>query len=203
MIRAWAGLERVLAALGLLLVLISATPAVNWIARALAGPWTDSRAGVLIVLGGNSAPDGVVIGESSYWRAVYGVLAWKEGGFRQVVLSGGTSTVEPMKRFMVSEGVPEAAIRLESRSNSTRENALFTRQLLTDADTASGCVLLTSDYHMYRAWRAFRKAGLQTVPRPFPDAIKRGQTWRLRWGVFLDLALEGLKIAGYTARDWI
>jgi len=34
-------------------------------------------------------------------------------------------------------------------------------------------VLLTSDYPVYRAVPAFRRAGLEAVAGPFPDAGKR------------------------------
>jgi len=45
----------------------------------------------------------------------------------------------------------------ENYSRSTRENALNTARLLA-GDTGT-LVLMTSDFHMYRALRAFRKAG--------------------------------------------
>jgi uncharacterized SAM-binding protein YcdF (DUF218 family) len=64
-------------------------------------------------------------------------------------------------------------------------------------------VLLTSDYHMFRAFRAFRKTGLQVEPRPFPDAYKRINKWNLRWPVFLDLCLEASKTGYYRMRGWI
>jgi len=64
-------------------------------------------------------------------------------------------------------------------------------------------VLLTSDYHTFRAWRAFRKAGLNVQPRPFPDAGKRFNDWRQRWPIFLQLAGETGKILYYRARGWI
>ena len=194
-------IQRCLAALGLLLVLITCTPAVIWYAGLLAGPWTDARGHVLIVLGGGAIDDGI-IGESSYWRSVYAVLAWRQGGFQEILLSGEAPIVDPMKRFLISEGVPESAIRLESRSRTTRENALFTRSLLASG-TPRKLVLLTSDYHMHRAWRAFRAAGLDTVPRPFPDARKRGQNWQWRWSVFLELVAESGKIVYYYARGWL
>lgn len=193
--------RRGLTLLGFWLLLITCTPAVNWYARLLAGPWNDPRGDVLIVLGADAISDGV-IGESSYWRAVYAVRAWREGGFQEIILSGGSSIVDPMKRFMISEGVPESVIALEHAARSTHENAMFTRQLI-GTNTSRKLILLTSDYHMYRAWRAFRKAGLETAPRPFPDALKRGQSWQRRWSVFLDLTVESVKILYYMAVAWI
>jgi len=63
--------------------------------------------------------------------------------------------------------------------------------------------LLTSDYHMFRAHRAFTKAGLAVAPRPFPDAIKRSQNWENRWPVFVELCNETAKICYYYIRGWI
>ena len=106
-----------------------------------------------------------------------------------------------MRGFLVSLGVPAEAVRIEASSRNTRENALFTARMF---NTGVGpTVLLTSDYHMYRAHRAFTKAGLTVVPRPFPEALKRMNDWRLRWSVFVDLVQESGKIVYYRARGWI
>src|ERR1700736_3442878 len=190
---------RALAGLGLLFVVVTMTPVLGWWSNALAGTWTEARGDVLIVLGSEAQPDGI-IGESSYWRTVYAVRAWRQGGFREMVVSGAMAA-EPMRDFMVCSGVPVGAIRLETHAASTRENALFAAKML--ADTPGRKVLLTSDYHMFRAYRAFRKAGLNVEPRPLPDAGKKVQRWERRWGVFLGLVLETGKVGYYWARGWI
>jgi uncharacterized SAM-binding protein YcdF (DUF218 family) len=56
---------------------------------------------------------------------------------------------------------------------------------------------------MFRAYRAFRKAGLDVEPRPVPESAKRINSWTLRWPVFLDLCVEMLKSAYYQARGWL
>lgn len=193
------------AALGLLFMLVTLTPVVSWWAKAMAGPWEDPTGEILIVLGGSILEDNLM-GESSYWRAVYAVLAWREGGFRQVVLSGGgrsegMAIVEPMRDFLVSHGIPRGAIQLETQSTSTHENALYTRALL--AGVPGKKVLLTSDYHMFRAHRTFTKAGVDVLPRPFPDAGKRASHLSGRWPAFIQLVGETLKIGYYYARGWI
>lgn len=73
-----------LAGLGLLLILVTATPLVPWWTSLLAGPWQDPSGDVLIVLGGSLLENGVM-GVSSYWRSTYAVLAWKEGVFGGVI----------------------------------------------------------------------------------------------------------------------
>ena len=197
---------RALAALGLAVVSVTFTPLVGWWAAQLAGPWTDPRGDVLIVLAGEIVGDGIV-GEASYWRSAYTVMAWREGGWRQVIVSGGGDGAaslrasEAMKIFLESGGVPAGAILSESQSMSTRESAVNLARIVPQL--AGRKILLTSDYHMYRAVRTLRKAGIVVMPRPIPDAAKRAQTWNLRWEVFQDLLIETSKIAYYRSRGWI
>lgn len=199
----WA-VQKILAALGLLLLLVTFTPLDFWWATWLAGPWNGPTGDVLIVLGGSVLDDGT-IGLSSYWRAVYGARAWREGGFKAIVLSGGGpprgSAAEAMRDFLVAQGVPREVIRLETQSRSTRENAVFAKPILDGMPGRK--VLLTSDFHMYRAERAFKKVGVDVLPRPFPDVRKRVQRPLGRWEAFLDLAQETAKIADYYLRGWI
>ncbi len=193
-----------LAGLGLLVLLVTVTPLVSWWAGVLAGPWEDPNGDILIVLGGSLLGDGVM-GPSSYWRSTYAVRAWGERSFYRVVVSGGgpagTSIAEPMRDFLECRGVPRTAIEIEAQSRSTHENALYVAELL--AGVSGRKVLLTSDYHMFRAHRAFKKAGLEVLPRPFPDARKRASNWSGRWPAFLDLVEETIRIVYYYARGWI
>jgi uncharacterized SAM-binding protein YcdF (DUF218 family) len=188
-----------LAALGLLMVLVTFTPLVQWYTKALAGKWTDGGGEVVIVLGGG-ALDSQTLDPPSYWRAFYARLAWERGGFHQVVVSGRTAA-PLMRDFLIGHGVPAGAIRVESQSRSTRENALFVKRML--AGVAGRKVLVTSDYHMFRARRAFEKAGLEVAPDPLPDALKHYNQWQSRWGIFQGLCVETTKIVYYWARGWI
>lgn len=190
--------------IGSIFLLVSLTPINVWYSQWLAGPWNDPRGDTLIVLGGSVLEDGM-LGTSSYWRAVYAARIWRQGGFRQIVLSGANPPHPPvsaaMKQFLVAAGVPPEAIRLESESTSTRENAVAVKRML-QYDT-SRKVLLTSDYHMFRAYRTFRKEGLVVDPRPFPDAIKQAGCISCRWPVFVSLLMETGSIIYYLGRGWI
>jgi uncharacterized SAM-binding protein YcdF (DUF218 family) len=106
-----------------------------------------------------------------------------------------------MRDFLLSAGVPADRLIIEEQSTSTRENAVNVKQLL--ASFPGRKVLLTSDYHMFRAYHAFRKAGLDVLPRPFPDAIKRSGFYAERWPIFITLCEEAVKSAYYYARGWI
>ncbi|MFZ3212874.1 MAG: YdcF family protein [Terriglobales bacterium] len=193
-----------LALVGLLVVVATLTPLDAWWAKHLAGGWNDPPGEVLIVLGGSRPSSDGVIAWDSYVRSLYAVRAYRERAFPLVVLSGGTGlppVAASMRDFVQSQGVPAAVLRVEERSRSTRENAQYVAEMLKAAPGRK--VLLTSDYHMYRALRAFRKAGLDVAPHPVPDAFKRSGTLGGRWPAFLDLAGESVKIVYYWIRGWI
>jgi len=197
----------VFAALGLLVTIVTTTPLVSWWARALAGPSRFPKGDVLVVLGG-TIQDAGIMGESTYWRSVHAVITYREGGFRDVVLSGGpgsnapsVAVAESMRAFLVSQGVPPQVIHLEVRSTSTRENAIYTKQILSAFPGT--IVLLTSDYHMTRAYRAFRRAGVEVLARPFPDALVRAGVYSGRWGAFLDVLRETGALGYYFIRGWV
>jgi uncharacterized SAM-binding protein YcdF (DUF218 family) len=64
-------------------------------------------------------------------------------------------------------------------------------------------VLLTSDFHMFRAVRVFRKAGLNVTPYAIPDVIKISDSWYGRISGFQRLAVETVKIGYYELRGWM
>jgi uncharacterized SAM-binding protein YcdF (DUF218 family) len=180
------------------------TPLNSWWIGWLADGWDNPRGDVMVVLGGDSIDDRT-LGEMSFWRCVYAVWLWREGHFREVIVSGGHDNGEPaiarpMHMYLVAHGIPAEAIRMDATSRSTRENALHVAAMIAPG---SKPVLITSDFHMFRARRTFRKAGVEVVAAPIPDALKRNNNWRMRWVVFLGLAEETAKIAGYRWQGWM
>lgn len=197
---------RVLAALGLLFLIVSLTPVDNWWATILAGQAYTETGEVLVVLSGSVADD-ESMGWSSYLRATYAGRAFRDGGFKEVLIAGGPAGQSKvpvsiaMGEFLKFQGIPSGAIHLETRSRSTRENALCSSALLNTLPDRK--VLLTSDYHMFRARHAFARVGIQVFPQPVPDVIKRSGQWWMRWPAFLDLLRETVKIGYYWVRRWI
>jgi len=198
--RIYAALQVTLAVLGLMLLVVTATPVGSWYARTLAGPWNDPDGDILILLGADNPTDGYV-GAATYWRSVYAARAWREGHFRTVVVCGAFGIAESMRDFLQFEHVPAGNIVLENSSTSTRENALRVAALLQNIRGRK--VLLTSDFHMYRSLRAFQKAGIAVEPRPIPYALKADNDWAQRWRVFVELMTETAKIVVYRLRGWI
>jgi uncharacterized SAM-binding protein YcdF (DUF218 family) len=172
----------------------------------LAGRSYTDTGDVLVVLSGSEFGDGTM-GWNSYLRAYYAGLSFRAGGFKEVVITGGSegSSSVPvsiaMSQFLTYQGIPAKVIHLETLSHSTRENALYCRAIL---DALPGRkVLLTSDYHMFRARRTFAKLGMTALPQPVPDVFKRTGRWYGRWPAFLDLLVETCKIGYYWVRGWI
>jgi len=192
-------LLRLLAVVGFLTLIVIFTPLVPWIARTLAGSWNDTQGDTLIVPGGSEMADNFP-GPNTVLRSMYAVRAYRSGHFRRIVLLG-KSVGRDMQLLLLSEGVPAAVIETENASTSTRENAIQCSRLLNN--TPGNNVLLTSDFHMFRAVRVFRKAGVRVSPRPIPDILKRSVAFRGRTDCFLDELTEFAKIGYYFVRGWM
>lgn len=191
-------LNRLLALIGLTVVLATATPIDRWWAHAYSGPIEQPRGDVLILLSAAS-DDHDLISFSSYWRARYALIAWRTGGFQKIVISGGGGP--GILDFLVVEGVPREDIVAEWQSHSTRENGINTAHLIQSMPGKK--VLLTSDFHMYRAVRVFRKLGIEVTPMPVPDVLKSAKHWNARFPAFETLVLESTKIIYYRLHGWI
>jgi uncharacterized SAM-binding protein YcdF (DUF218 family) len=199
--RLWRALRTLLILIGVAVIVLTVTPINYWYATWLAGDWSDSKGEILIVLGGGMEQGGFP-NAATLRRSLYAVRAWREGGFRKIVVSGGPDQVSKvMREYMIFSGVPETAVIEEPESKSTRENALFVSRILHSEPGRK--VLLTSDYQMFRAHRAFIKAGLEIAPRPIPDVRQRHYVLEQRWALAIDLAKETAKIIYYKARGWI
>lgn len=191
-------LTRVLAAIGLITVLALATPIDHWWAHAYSGSIEQPKGDVLIVLSAAS-DDQDLISFSSYWRARYALMAWKEGGFQKIVISGGGSP--GIANFLIMEGVPRQAIVSEWHSTTTRENGVETARLIQGMPGRK--ILLTSDFHMFRAIRVFRKLGIDVSPMPIPDVLKASENFNGRITGFQTMTVESFKIVYYKLRGWI
>jgi uncharacterized SAM-binding protein YcdF (DUF218 family) len=191
-------IERFFAGVGLITVLVILTPVDAWWAHAYSGPMEQPKGEVLILLSAANDDKGL-ISFSSYWRARYALLAWQSGGFQKIVISGGGGP--GIVDFLIAEGIPREKIIAEWQSTTTRENAVNTGLLVQGMPGRK--VLLTSDFHMYRAARAFRKLGIDVTPEPIPDVSKSAEHWNARFAGFETMLLESAKIADYKMHGWI
>jgi uncharacterized SAM-binding protein YcdF (DUF218 family) len=69
-----------------------------------------------------------------------------------------------IKRYMLEIGIPDSVINVDSLSDNTRENALFTSKILAKQKEPMKILLITSATHMRRAAGCFKKVGIQFTP---------------------------------------
>lgn len=85
------------------------------------------------------------------------------------VVSGGQGNgedipeAEAMRRYLIELGIDDSRIIKEDRSVSTRENIRFSAALLSERGITDNVVIVTSDFHQYRADIYARKNGYKTV----------------------------------------
>jgi uncharacterized SAM-binding protein YcdF (DUF218 family) len=191
-------LNRLFAAIGLVTALVIATPIVSWWAQSYAGPIEQPKGDILILLSA-AGDDRGGISFSSYWRARHALLAWQTGGFKKIVISGGGGP--GILNYLTAEGIPREVFVAEWHSSSTRENGIAAARLLKDMPGRK--VLLTSDFHMFRAVRVFRKLGVEVTPMPVPDVLRSTEGWAGRFPAFETMLSESAKIVYYSLRGWI
>ncbi len=190
---------RLLALTGLLFLLVTFTPFVNWYATVLSRPWSTPRGDILVVLSG-ADPNSGVMGITTYWRCFMAMVWYREQPYREIIVTGKNSA-PGMRDFFVFNGVPADRILVEDQATNTYENAKFTAALL--GNTHGSVVLVTSDYHIFRARRAFRNAGISVSAAGAPDITKRSSEYFARLQLFIVEIRETAAIAYYWYRGWI
>lgn len=136
----------------------------------------------------NGAPSPLLAARLERCREVSEEISARAQLPRIIVCGGksweGSSEASVMKAWLVGRGVPEARIRCEESSTTTRENAHFTRLLLRFPAERS-IALVTSDFHMPRAKRLFERQGFLVTPCPAPTQTTRLGRWKnlaREWG---------------------
>lgn len=191
--------------------LLDAPPAIT--SAELAGPGPERA--VIVVLGGGriAAPEypGGTLSPITIERLRYGVWLSRATGLPLAFSGGlspgatpGASEGELARRIAVEEFRRPLAW-VESRSRDTRENALFTVELLRSRPALERLVLVTHDLHMPRALRHFERArdaaGLQFAITPAPvGRSRRDDDWAL--SDFYPTA-DGLMRLRYALREWL
>jgi uncharacterized SAM-binding protein YcdF (DUF218 family) len=107
-------------------------------------------------------------------RPIYAAQLYGEGKAPYIIATGGripwlgkveTSEATDMALLLQRLGVPADRIIEEGKSLNTRENGVFTKEIL-DRRNIKEIILVTSGYHMPRAKRVFEKLGITVIPAP-------------------------------------
>ncbi|MBX5436527.1 MAG: YdcF family protein [Alicyclobacillaceae bacterium] len=103
-----------------------------------------------------------------------GLDVYRRGLVSHIIVSGGRGADETvtesssMKRFLVFNGVPPDAVLEERRSRDTWEN-LRNSQELVELHQWRTVVIVTSDYHLFRALAVARRLGMSATGMPVPS----------------------------------
>ncbi|UHQ21811.1 YdcF family protein [Lysobacter sp. 5GHs7-4] len=171
---------------------------------------------IAVVLGGGSdgrprgPADFSVLNLASRRRMDRAVAWWREREGRLLVLEGGEprggiGVAELMAAYAQTQGIPAAALRVDSRSDDTWDNARHAAGL--SPPLPGRIVLVTSLIHMPRARAAFAGAGFEVCPlatdaRSLPSRLPWALVPRTSALANTELALhEWVGIAYYRWRD--
>ncbi len=105
-------------------------------------------------------------------RLFQAIELYKRGYIKKIIFTGGSGSIlHPedkegayVKRYLLTLGIPEEDFYIENESQNTRENALFTKQLIDKEKISGPFLLITSAFHMRRSLGCFHKAGMVVDP---------------------------------------
>jgi uncharacterized SAM-binding protein YcdF (DUF218 family) len=140
----------------------------------------------------------IVLGGGSHERPLRAAELFKEKAAPRIIVTGEGDD-EINRQLLLRAGVPADAIQIERKSQTTRENAEYSIQLLR-AEKVHSAILVTSWYHSRRALKTFQHFApdLKFYSRPAYFAFDRGD-WK-KLGVYKRMRLEFLKLPGYWIR---
>lgn len=92
-------------------------------------------------------------------RLLEGVEYLEDKPDAKVVVSGGKGPSQPiteaevMKNYLVEQGIDSVRIIEENRASNTKENIVYSQEKIQEIenDTEQKVVIITSDYHLFRA----------------------------------------------------
>ena len=134
-----------------------------------------SRAGYVIVLGTGLGQHGQVTpllaSRLRRGREVWSAITAR-GGRPMMIVSGGqgdderTSEAAAMAAYLTDRGFPADRLTCEDRSGTTEENLAFSKAIMDAAGPAADgrgprCVIVTSNYHVFRTAIIARKTGIR------------------------------------------
>lgn len=89
------------------------------------------------------------------------------GGKPYVIMSGGkgndekVSEASAMYDYAIKMGIPSEKILLEEKSTSTKENMLYSNNIMEEHGIIDSCAFITNEFHLYRASVLAKRAGIK------------------------------------------
>lgn len=176
------------------LLLWSWPPASNWLVSQVEQEFPFQPlsalpiAPAMVVLGGGIHPARSALMppnlESSADRIWYAARLYHAGKAPLLVLSGGSdprtspgTEADAMRELLLDLGVPDSALFLEGQSRTTRENAIYSAELLRSRGIRR-ILLVTSALHMHRAKKLFEQQGIAVEPAPTDHEVRPLSSWQ-------------------------
>lgn len=105
-------------------------------------------------------------------RVLHAVQLYKAGKIKKILISGGSGSVlrkdipesDKLSKVMLYSGVRDSDIIIENRSRNTRENALFSEQMIDSLGLKGDKLLITSAFHMRRSMGCFENVSVGVEP---------------------------------------
>jgi uncharacterized SAM-binding protein YcdF (DUF218 family) len=159
-----------------------------------------------IVLGGFSGDDknGNGVFNEQADRFIQGVKLKEENKVSHILVSSGNGNLEAddfkeaawVQKVLKEFNIPDSAVLIEQNSRNTFENATFSKVPLQKAHLLPPYLLVTSSWHMRRAYYIFKKAGVDVIPYPsgritqnskfsFADSLMPDAGSLVLWNVYL------------------
>ncbi len=105
-------------------------------------------------------------------RFLQTIQLYKQKKIKKIILTGGigclaypnVAEAPLLKRYLLQINIPEKDILIDSLSNNTRENAIYTKEIIDKNFSDGKFLLITSAVHMRRALACFKKTDLNVTP---------------------------------------
>jgi uncharacterized SAM-binding protein YcdF (DUF218 family)/glycosyltransferase involved in cell wall biosynthesis len=195
------------AGLALAYLLAFETPLLWAIAEPLKVVAPPQRADAIVVFAGGVGESGRA-GGGYQERVKQAVELYNQGLAPSIVFSSGFvfafHETEVMRSLAIANGVPADAIMVESQAKNTRENVIYSHDIVRQHGWRR-ILLVSSPYHMRRALLSWRRAApdVDVVPTPVPVSQFYAHTRGASFEQMRGIAQEYAAIAMYWWKGWI
>jgi uncharacterized SAM-binding protein YcdF (DUF218 family) len=119
-------------------------------------------------------------------RLMQAISLYEKGKIRKIIFTGGSGSLihpefkesEHVKKFLLSIGIPDSNIFIETGSKNTHENAMNVKSIVDKHFKNKKFLLITSAFHMRRSLGCFKVAGIDVTPYS-TDRMSGGWRWDL------------------------
>jgi len=105
-------------------------------------------------------------------RILQAVDLYKTNRIDKILISSGSGSLvfkdmlesTLLKRYLLTIGIPKEDILIDSISNNTRQNAIYSAKILKSKFPGGKFLLITSAFHMRRAMACFEEESIIAIP---------------------------------------